>query len=104
MHTSDYASRNPPMCTSSRCQICSFAQEWQDIGDNAFDVRSISIDDIKAGKSVMPMTQRKVWRNIQSKDPIHCKLLDLINTRQLPESKKRKGDFTKLKLLMMKFG
>ena len=47
----------------------------------------------------MPMTQKRVWRNIQKKDPIHCKLTDLILTQQLPESKKRKGDFTKLKLL-----
>ena len=33
------------------------------------------------------------------KDPIHCKLLNLIKTRQLPETKKTKGDHTKLKLL-----
>ena len=45
------------------------------------------------------MIQKKVWKNIQMKDPIHCKLLNLIKTRQLPETKKTKGDHTKLKLL-----
>ena len=47
----------------------------------------------------MPFTQCLVWRNIQKRDPIHMKLEDLIHSRQLPETKKRKGDFTKLKLL-----
>ena len=47
----------------------------------------------------MPMTQRKIWKNIQLKDPVHCKLLHLIQTRQLPASKKRNGDYTKIKLL-----
>ena len=99
MYTSDYASRHPSRCTSDRCQICNFAKEWQDIGDNSADIRSISIEDIKSGKALMPMTQKKVWRSIQMKDPIHCKLRDLIQTRQLPEAKKRNGDSTKLKLL-----
>ena len=47
----------------------------------------------------MPLTQRKVWKNIQARDPIHMKLLHLINTRQLPEARQRRGDHTKLKLL-----
>ena len=99
LHTSDYASRHPPKCSSPRCQICSFVREWEHIGDNAADIRQVTIEDIKSGTSIMPMTQRKVWKNIQKHDPIHCKLSDLILTQQLPESKKRKGDFTKLKLL-----
>ena len=99
LHTSDYASRHPTACNSKKCQICAFVQDWERIGDNAAEIRAISIDDIKSGISIMPMTQRKVWRNIQKRDPIHCKLTDLISSQQLPESKKRKGDFTKLKLL-----
>ena len=99
LHTSDFASRNPPKCTASNCQICRFTKEWQDIGDNASSVRSLSIEDINSGKAIMPMIQKKVWKEIQMKDSIHCKLLDLIQTRQLPESKKTKGDYTKLKLL-----
>ena len=99
MCTSDFASRNPSPCNAAKCQICSFVREWQDIGDRSSAIRSISIEDIKSGKSVMPLTQTKVWKNIQSKDPVHTKLLHLIETRQLPESKKRKGDYTKLKLL-----
>ena len=99
MHTSDYASRHPPSCNSRRCQICQFVKDWEHIGDNASSIRSVLLEDIKAGRTVMPLTQRKVWRNIQKKDPIHCKLADLILTQQLPESRKRKGDYTKLKLL-----
>ena len=99
MMTSDFASRNPNKCMSKKCQICSFVEEWQHIGDNASKIRSLTIEDIKSGTAVMPLTQPKVWKNIQSKDPIHTKLLHLIQTRQLPESRKRKGDHTKLKLL-----
>ena len=99
LYTSDYASRHPPKCNSTRCQICSFVQQWEDIGDNATRIRHLSVEDIKSGKSIMPLTQRKVWRNIQKRDPVHTKLTDLIRTQQLPKSKKRKEDFTKLKLL-----
>ena len=99
MYTSDYASRHPPTCTSSKCQICRFTQDWQQIGDNAFDIRALSVEDIKSGRGLMPMIQRNVWRNIQMGDSTHCKLLNLINTRQLPEAKKTKGENTKLKLL-----
>ena len=99
MLTSDFASRNPPQCSSNKCQICSFVEEWQLIGDNASNVRSLSIEDIKSGTAIMPLTQKKVWKNIQSRDPVHSKLIHLIDTRQLPETRKRKGDHTKLKLL-----
>ena len=99
MCTSDFASRNPTRCKDSRCQICSFAHELQDMGDNTLEIRNLTIQDIKSGTSIMPFTQKKTWKNIQSKDPIHCKLLNLIKTRQLPEVKKTKGDNTKIKLL-----
>ena len=99
MFTSDYASRHPPMCQTPKCQICSFVRDCEDIGDNASELRSITIKDIKTGKSVMLMTQRKVWLNIQKKNAIHCKLDSLIKTQQLPETRKKKGDHTKLKLL-----
>ena len=99
LHTRDFASRHPSKCSSPRCQICSFVWEWKEIGDNAGNIRQLSVEDIRTGKSLMPLTQRSVWRNIQKRDAIHMKLIDLINSRQLPESKKRKGDFTKLKLL-----
>ena len=99
MCTSDYASRHPPLCKDSLCQICRFVNELENIGDNAVNIRALSIEDIRSGKTVMPMIQRKIWKNLQAKDSIHCKLLDLIRTRQLPETKKRKGEHTKLKLL-----
>ena len=99
MFTSDYASRHPKKCEKDRCQICRFAQELQDIGDNALNIRSTTIDDIRAGKTIMPLTEKKIWKDIQAKDPTHCRLKDLIKTRQLPEARKRKGEHTKLKLL-----
>ena len=99
LFTSDFASRHPVKCISDKCQICTFVQQWEAIGDNATSIRQLTIDDINTGKSIMPMTQRKVWRNIQKRDGVHKKLNELIQTQQLPEQKKRKGDFTKLKLL-----
>ena len=99
MFTSDYASRHPKPCEQTRCQICRFANDWQLIGDNALNIRSIKLDDIQSGKSIMPFIQEKVWKIIQSKDPTHCRLKHLIDTRQLPETKKTKGEHTKLKLL-----
>ena len=59
MHTSDYASRHPSKCTASKCQICSFAHELQDIGDNSLNIRSLTIQDIKEGTFIMPFTQTK---------------------------------------------
>ena len=99
LHTSDFASRNPATCNYDKCQICNFVQEWQTIGDNALDIRALSVEDIKSGRNIMPMTQPNVWKNIQAGDPVHSKLKELILTRQLPEQKKTKGDNTKIKLL-----
>ena len=99
MHTSDYASRHPQVCTNSRCQICTFVHDWEKVGDKAAEVRSLTIEDIKTGRSIMPLTQRNSWKNMQRRDPIHSKLLDLINNQQLPEAKKTNGIHTKLKLL-----
>ena len=100
MKTSDYISRHPTPCTNpGRCQICSFTGEWEQIGDNASAIRSVTVDDIKAGRSVMPMIQRHVWLNIQKNDSTLMKLAHLIDTQQLPEKKKTKGDNTRLKLL-----
>ena len=99
MHTSDYASRNPYMCSTTRCQICSFVQEWENMGDKASEIRSITIDDIQSGRSLMPMTQRSTWKSIQARDPVHMKLKQLIVTQQLPEARKTKGEHTKVKLL-----
>ena len=99
MHTSDYASRHPQLCTSDRCQICSFVHEWEMVGDRAGDIRHISIEDIITGHSAMPLTQRNSWKNIQKRDPTHSKLVELIKTQQLPESRKTNGIHTKLKLL-----
>ena len=99
MHTSDFASRHPLPCTSQRCQVCSFVNDWEKIGDNTSEIKAVTVEDIESGVSVMPMTQRKTWLNIQKGDSTHCKLTNLIASQQLPETKKTGGIHTKLKLL-----
>ena len=99
MNTSDFASRNPSPCTTKRCQVCSFVKDWEDVGDNASAIKTVSLEEINSGKSIMPMIQRKTWLNIQKGDSLHNKLSHLIETQQLPESKKTGGEHTKLKLL-----
>ena len=74
MCTSDYVSRHPTVCNSQKCQICRFVQEWEAIGDQAANVRTTTIEDIKAGRSLMPMSQRNTWKSIQHRDPVHVKL------------------------------
>ena len=98
MFTSHYALRHPEPCQADRCQICRFAAECQQIGDNAIHVRSVTVEDVWSNRSILPLTQEKIWRALQAKDPTHSKLRDLITTQQLPETKKRKGEYTKLKL------
>ena len=51
MHTSDFASRHPTQCLTSKCQICTFVHEWEDIGDQASNIRLTTVEDIKAGPS-----------------------------------------------------
>ena len=99
MHSSDFASRHPSVCSSSKCQICSFVRDWEDIGDKAANIKSVTIEDVQSGRSLMPMTQKLTWKSIQARDPVHMKLKQLISTQQLPNSKKTKGDNTKIKLL-----
>ena len=99
MYTSDYASRHPHTCLAPRCQICSFVKEWENIGDKADNVRAVTVEDIQSGRSIMPLTQRASWKNIQQRDSVHCKLRELILTQQLPETRKTNNAYTKLKLL-----
>ena len=98
MFTSDFASRNPTQCKSKRCQICKFAHQWEDMGDRASEIRGLTIQDVNAGRTLMPMIQRSTWSNIQKRDPIYSKIVQLINTQQLPETKRTKGIHTKVKL------
>ena len=69
------------------------------MGDKASEIRTLSIEDVKAGRALMPLVQRNTWKNMQKRDPIHKKIVELITTQQLPESKKTKGIHTKIKLL-----
>ena len=103
LHTSDYASRHPAVCTFDNCQICRFVREWEDAGDLASKIRHVSIEDIRSGRMLMPLTQKIPWKNIQNRDSVHNKLRELITTQQLPNTKKTNGPFTKLKLLHNKY-
>ena len=99
MFTSDFASRHPPDCSSERCQVCKFVHEWEVLGDNAGNIRRITLEDIQQGRTIMPFTQRKVLRDIQFNDKMHNKLREIIEQGHLPDKRKTGGDFTKLKLL-----
>ena len=99
MFTSDHASRHPIDCKETRCQVCSFNKEWSDIGENCSKVRSIKIEDIVAGREVIPYHQRKTWREMQDNDMVHVKLRGLIAAGGVPQKKKTRGPYTKLKYL-----
>ena len=76
-----------------------FVKDWENLGDKAANIRALTIEDVQSGRSLMPMTQKATWKSIQARDPVHMKLKQLIKTQQLPESKKTRGDHTKVKLL-----
>ena len=98
--TSDFTSRNPPRCTNpDSCQVCKFAENIQKVGDRASYVRKLSAEEVLLGRQSMPFTTRKTWVSVQSQDPMHCQLRELIRTGQSPISKKTRGDHTRLKHL-----
>ena len=99
MLTSDFASRNPQTCPDKTCALCKFCYEAQEEGDNCEAIRSISVEDVTSGKVPMPCTQRKAWLDVQNNDSVHVKLKYLIQVGQVPEKKRTKGDYNKLKLL-----
>ena len=100
MKTSDFASRNAPPCSSpENCQICKFAAELQTVGDKSSLIRRVTVEDVQSGRSILPLSQKPAWKDVQHKDTVHSKLLHLINIGQSPNSHKTKGDHTKLKQL-----
>ena len=68
MHTSDYASRQPTECKNPRCQICSFVAKWEMIRDNVSAIRTVSVEDVKSGRSLMLFAQKSVLLNFQRGD------------------------------------
>ena len=93
MQASDYNSRHPQTCQESRCQICQFALEMEQMGDN---VAKISVQDVEQGSVNMPFIQRSAWVKVQKNDKVHQQLDLLIKTSQSPEKKKTGGDNTTL--------
>ena len=99
LFTADYQSRNPVQCKQPGCQVCKFMSEWTKKGDICHAVRTLSVDDVMSGRLAMPFNQKKTWHDLQCNDRCHIILKNLIKTGQLPEKKRTKGDFTRLKLL-----
>ena len=100
MKTSDFASRNAPRCRSPQtCQICKFAAELQVVGDNSSKIRKITVEDVQAGRSILPLSQKGAWTSVQLKDSAHCKLTRLVEIGQSPNVHKTNGEHTKLKQL-----
>ena len=99
MNLSDYGSRHPNQCETKSCQICKFAYKMEVMGDNVIPLRSVTVDDIEKGLFKMPYSQRNSWLTLQLEDSIHRKLSYLMDTSQLPEPKRTKGDFTIIKRL-----
>ena len=97
----DYISRNPPICSTKRCQVCAYVDEQVQIGDAI--VHKISVQDILNEKYKMPYVQPAAWSKLQKKDPILAQLTKLINVGQKPEPKQTGGDFTILKSLYNHF-
>ena len=97
MTYSDYASRNPMACSLDRCQICVFVNDINSAAQQL--VNNVNISDFQDGKISMPLIQREAWRTAQSRDNVLSQLLKLINTGQLPDKKKTRGDNTTLKAL-----
>ena len=99
MHTSDYLSRHPSTCTHERCSVCTDIRKWTEIGEKCNAIRSVSIEDVMSGDTAMPFHQRKTWLTLQTSDSMHAKLKHLIEVSQVPEKKRTKGEFTRLKLM-----
>ena len=96
MKTSDYNSRNPEICQETRCQICRFAKDLQNVGDR---IMKVSVADINDGKVKMPFFQRASWLKVQKNDKVHQQLSYLLENSLSPEKKKTKGDQTTIKRL-----
>lgn len=58
---SDFASRNPVICSEANCQMCIFAKSLDESV-----VRGVSVRDIIEGKGQLPFTSRKAWLSTQS--------------------------------------
>ena len=93
-------SRHPNSCSEKRCKICKFAYDMEKAGDSAvYNVRSISASDVENGVIRMPLTQKAAWKKVQSEDRVHRMLIDIVENSKIPQKKKTKGDFTRVKRL-----
>ena len=59
--SSDFASRNAPVCSDSSCQVCKFINQAEESV-----VRHLSAQDVLSGQENLPFTSRKTWLSIQS--------------------------------------
>ena len=61
---SDFSSRNAPDCDNPNCQICSFIQQAE-----CAVVSTVSVQDIVAGNSRLPVANRATWISAQRDCP-----------------------------------
>ena len=104
----DFGSRQPEPCKEKRCQVCHLAFEIEGTEHVPMAVasiksdtwlRTVTVNDILSGNSRIPYTQRPAWLKCQKEDPVHRKLVYLIENGQRPEPRKTKGNSTTLKRL-----
>ena len=81
MNTSDFASRHPAECTERKCDVCQFSRRWENASDDAewirrifgendqAKIREITVEDVLMKRKSLPYINRKVWLNVQAKDP-----------------------------------
>ena len=60
----NFASRNAPPCNDSRCQICSFVSETEELA-----VRPISVHDVLSRETFLPFKSRSAWLRAQLECP-----------------------------------
>ena len=82
---SDFASRNPVVCTEFRCQVCAFASSLDDSV-----VRAVSVSDVLNGKGQLPFTSRKAWLVTQAE----CRDLRRTKTHLLQGTRPTKKETT----------
>ena len=96
----DHSSRNPPDPCTGKCEICLFNKTEADRIDKVYTLNPDDDNkDILDDNSATPYLQLKTWLNEQRNDPVHCRLMSLINTGQEPEKRKTGGIFTVVKHL-----
>ena len=96
---SDHASRNPPPCHETSCQVCDFVNKEVEQSNHLSKVFTME----ETLPMEAPFLQLKTWKTIQMNDSVHSRLHALIKNGQIPLKKKTGGEETLLKNLHTMF-